>query len=169
MLVSSVRQSKARRGGTIVNVLTAVVFFGLIGAGLWWIMKTAGQAGQQYSEAMIETTDKATTLACQANLRTIGQNLQMYAISNNEFPASQEELVRWGGSTRLFRCPDPNGGTYVYVPGLGGGAPPASVVVYEPNAVHDGRCNALLLNGQIATLTPERLRQALEATLAARR
>jgi hypothetical protein len=168
MLVSRGKHSKARRGGTIVNVLTAVVFFGLIGAGLWWIIKTAGQAGQQYSEAMIDTTDKATTLACQANLRTIGQNLQMYAISNDEFPGSQEELVRWGGSTRLFRCPDPNGGTYVYVPGLGRGAPATSVVVYEPNAVHDGRCNVLFLNGQIAALVPEQLKQALEATLTAR-
>jgi hypothetical protein len=66
MLVSNGRRWKTRRGGTVVNVLTAVVFFGLIGAGLWWIVKTAGQAGQQCSEAMIGTTDKATTSACQA-------------------------------------------------------------------------------------------------------
>ena len=36
-------------GGTIINVLTGLIIFGLIGYGVYWIMKTTGQAGQQYA------------------------------------------------------------------------------------------------------------------------
>jgi hypothetical protein len=47
--------------------------------------------------------------------------------------------------------------------------PPTSVLLYETNPVHHGRCNALLLDGQIALLTPEDLKQAVAATLVRRR
>lgn len=164
MLVRNEADSRRVRGGTVINLITAIVFFGLIAAGIWWIMKTAGEAGQQYSEAMIKTTDRATALACQANFRTIGQNLQMYAISNEGFPETQEELVRFSGNTRLFHCPDPNGGPYVYVPGLRADMPAGKVLLYETRPVHEGKCNVLFLGGQIAALTPEQLRLALEAT-----
>jgi prepilin-type processing-associated H-X9-DG protein len=32
--------------------------------------------------------------------------------------------------------------------------------------VHDGKCNVLFLGGQIEALTPEQLKQAVDATLA---
>jgi len=157
------------RGGTIINILTGVVFFGLLAFGILWIIKTAGEAGQQYTGAMIDTRDKATAVTCQMNLRTIGQNLQMYAMSNEGFPGSQQELVSFCGSSRLFRCPDPNGGEFIYVPGQGGDMPASNVLVYESKPIHNGRCNVLFLNGQMAPLTPEELKQALAATLARRR
>ena len=157
------------RGGTIINILTAVVFFGLIAAGILWIMKTAGEAGQQYATAMVDTQDKATSLNCQMNLRTIGQNLQMYAIGNEGLPASIEELASWTGDSRVLRCPDPNGGEYVYIPGARTDDAAMRVVVYEPTPVHDGRHNVLFANGQIAALTPDELRAAIEGTLSGRR
>jgi len=156
-------------GGTIINIVTAVVFFGLIALGIMWIMKTAGEAGQQYTTAMVQTQDKAAAVSCQMNLRTIGQNLQMYAISNEGFPASQQELVSFCGNTRLFRCPDPNGADYIYIPGQRGDMPATNVLVYEPKPVHNGKCNVLFLSGQTAALTPEELRQALEMMRTQRR
>jgi len=156
-------------GGTIINVITAVIFFGLIGMGVWWVIKTTGQAGQQYTEAMIKTSHKAMTITCQSNLQAIWQNVHIYAISNEHFPETQQELVDFGGYTRLFHCPDPNGSQYVYIPGQDGGMPPTNVLVYESKPVHDGRCNVLFLGGQIEALTPEQLKQAIEATLAKRR
>lgn len=161
--------AKRRRGGTIINIITGIIFFGLIGLGIWWVIKTMGQAGEQYTTGMIRTSNKASTVACQANFRAIGQNLQMCAISNGSFPATQKELMDFSGYTRLFRCPDPNGSDYVYVPGQTGDMPSTNVVLYETEPVHDGRCNVLFLGGQIALLTPEELRQALEATTARRR
>lgn len=160
---------RGARGGTIINIITAVIFFGLIALGIMWIMKTAGEAGQQYTTAMVQTQDKATTVSCQMNLRTIGQNLQMYAISNEGFPASQQELVDFCGNTRLFRCPDPNGADYIYIPGQRGDRQAMNVLVYEPKPVHNGKCNVLFLSGQTAALTPEELKQALEMMRTQRR
>ena len=100
------RRSHRECGGTVANVITAVIFFGLIGMGVWWVIKTTGQAGQQYTEAMIKTKHKATTLNCQMNMQTIFQNVHIYAVSNEHFPESQAELVELflGMQTRRH-CP----------------------------------------------------------------
>jgi prepilin-type processing-associated H-X9-DG protein len=157
-------------GGTIANVVTGLVFFGLIGYGVYWIMKTTGEAGQQYATAMVKTHDKASSLSCQMNLRSIGQTLQTYAISNEAYPASQQELVDFAGyGSKLFHCPDPNGGEYIYVPGHRTDGSGPGLLVYESKPVHNGKCNVLLSDGQITSLTPEELQQALQATPARRR
>ncbi|UCG55759.1 MAG: hypothetical protein JSU70_12910 [Phycisphaerales bacterium] len=160
-----------RRGdldvGTFINVAFAVIVLGLIGYGVWWVIKTFGEAGQQYTGAMVETRYTALTVKCQTNLRAIGQNIQMYAISNEQFPPSTQELIDFGGNTRLFQCPDPNGSKYVYIPGQSGDMLGANILVYEPKAVHDGRCGVLTLGGQIGLLKPEELQAALAATRAA--
>jgi len=170
-------------GGTIINVITGLVFFGLIGYGVYWVMKTTGQAGQQYATAMVNTKKSATTLACQMNLRSIGQTLQTYAITNEAFPASQQELADFagygtgsptqnfalGGPSKLFHCPDPNGGEYLYLPGHRTDDAAPAVMVYESKPVHNGKCNVLFADGQIVPLAPEELQQALEAAPARRR
>lgn len=156
-------------GGTIINIVAAMIFLGLLGLGIWWIIKSVGKAGQQYTDTMIEATYTATTVKCQTNLRAIGQNIQMYNITNGRFPPSLEELVEWSGSTQLFRCPAPDGERYVYIPGQNGGMSPTNVLLYEPKAVHDGRCNVLRLGGQIELLRPEEVQQAVARTLASLR
>jgi hypothetical protein len=153
-------------GGTIINVITGVIFFGLLGMFIWWVIKTTGKAGQQYADVMVNTSHKATTLRCQSNMQTIFKNLNIYAISNEHFPESQQELVDFGGYTKLFHCPDPNGSEYVYIPGQSGDMSPSNVLLYESKPVHDGRCNVLFLSGQIEPLTPEQLKQAVDATTA---
>jgi hypothetical protein len=153
-------------GGTIINIITAIIFFGLIALGILWVIKNVGQAGQQYTEGMVNTQNKAINVSCQMNLRSIGQNIQMYAISNESFPPSLEALISWSGSTQLFQCPDPEGGKYVYIPGQNNNMPPTNILIYEPNPVHNGRCNVLRLNLQIESLSPEQLQQAIEQTMA---
>jgi prepilin-type processing-associated H-X9-DG protein len=156
-------------GGTIINVITGLIFFGLIGFGVYWVIKQTGQASGQYMTAMVNTKKKATTLACEMNLRSIYQTLQTYAISNESFPASQQELVTFASyGSKLFHCPDPNGGEYLYLPGHRTDDAAPAVLVYESKPVHNGKCNALFSDGQIVSLTPEELQQALEAAPARR-
>ncbi|MGE5297212.1 MAG: hypothetical protein ACM3VT_20500 [Solirubrobacterales bacterium] len=168
-VIGSRRGVRARpSGGTIINILTGLIFFGLLGAGVYWVMKTAGEAGQQYSTALVDTHHKSLVLSCQMNLRSIGQSLQTYAISSEEFPDSQQDLVDYCGSSKLFRCPDPCGVDYVYIPGARADMPPTTVLVYEPKPVHDGKCNVLFLGGQTALLTPDELKLVVDATTARR-
>lgn len=153
-------------GGTIINVITAIIFFGLIALGVLWVIKNVGEAGQQYTEGMIKTQNKALSVTCQMNLRSIAQNIQIYAMSNDSFPPSLQALIEFSGSTQLFQCPDPEGGKYVYIPGQNNNMPPANILLYEPEPVHDGRCNVLRLNSQIESLSPEELKQAVVQTIA---
>ncbi len=151
-------------GGTIVNVITGLILVGLVGLFVYWVIKMTGQAGEQYMTGMVNTQKKATTLSCQMNLRSIYQTLQTFAISNEAYPDSQQGLVDFAGyGSKLFHCPDPNGGEYIYIPGHRPDASAPSVLVYETKPVHDGKCNVLLSDGQIAALTPEELQQALGA------
>lgn len=153
-------------GGTIINIITAIIFFGLIALAVLWVIKNVGEAGQQYTEGMIKTQNKAVTVTCQLNLRTIAQNIQMYAMSNDSFPPSLEALISWSGSTQLFQCPDPEGGKYVYIPGQNSSMPPTNILLYEPRPVHDGRCSVLRLGRQIELLSPEQVQKAVAQTLA---
>ena len=157
------------KGGTIINLLFALVFLGLIGLGVWWVIKSFGQAGEQYTQTMIDTKYTAETVKCQTNLRAIAQNIQIYALSNEGFPPSLQALIEWSGSTQLFKCPSSDAGEYVYIPGQNGGMSPANVLLYESKPVHDGRCSVLRLGGQIELLTPEELQQALAQTQASLR
>ena len=153
-------------GGTIINIVTAIIFFGLIALAVLWVIKNIGEAGQQYTDSMIKTQNKAVTVKCQMNLRTIAQNIQIYALSNDRYPPSLEALIEFSGSTQLFQCPDPEGDKYVYIPGQNSSMPPTNILLYETRPVHDGRCNVLRLSRQIESLSPEEVQQAVAQTLA---
>lgn len=153
-------------GGTIINIIVALIFFGLLACGILWLIKSFADVGKQYGDTMVETTYRAETVKCQTNLRTIWQNIQMYVISNDAFPPTQEALVEWSGNTQLFRCPASEGESYVYIPGQNPAMSPMNILLYEPKPVHDGRCSVLRLGGQLELLTPEELQQALAQTRA---
>jgi len=157
-------QRGVRLGGTIINVVTAIIFFGLLILAVSWVVKQWGQATEEYTGAMIDAKHDALSVKCQTNMRTIGQNIQIFAISNDGLPASLDELRRWSGNSELYRCPAPDGAEYVYIPGQSNDMPASNILVYEPNAVHDGHCSVLLLGGAIGLLTPEELDQALAQT-----
>jgi|GEM_PF-561759 len=162
-------------GGTVANVVFGLVLVLLLGLALWWVFKNIGEAGQQYSQVLVDTKYTAITVRCQTNMRTIWQNLQMYAAANGKFPESKDALMEWSENSRLFRCPATDGPEYMYIPGQNPDMPAtnspagrAGVLVYEPRAVHDGRCSVLRLGGQVELLTPEELKLAVAATLARR-
>ncbi len=157
--------SKREYGGTIINIVTALIFFGLLGYSIMWLIKGFGEAGEQYGEVMVQAKHDATSVSCQMNMRAIGQNLQMYAVSNGTFPASLEELMEFSGNTRLFKCPSPEGEQYEYIPGQSGNSSDQNIVLFEPKAVHDGRAGVLRLGGQTEMLTSEQLEEALALTL----
>ena len=158
--------NEKRRGGTIINIITAVIFFGLILAGVLWVIKTAGDMGGQYTTAMVNTENKATLISCQSNLHAIWQSIQAYGLSNDKLPDSFDELVAETGSTKVFQCPEPNSPKYAYIPGQDLDSPPDNVLLYEPEPVHNGKGNVLRVNGAIDLLTPEELQAAIEQTKA---
>ena len=47
-------RSRRESGGTIVNVITALIFFGLLGYGIMWLIRGFGEAGEQYGETMVQ-------------------------------------------------------------------------------------------------------------------
>lgn len=161
---SVLRAEKRMRGGTIINALVGIVFFAGLAMGIWWIFKQVGTAGEQYTTAMVNTSHKASALKCQMNMRSIYQSIQVFAMSDGELPATQERLIECCGSSRVFRCDEPNAPPYVYIPDQRPDMPPSNVLVYEPAPVHEGCSAVLFLGGQIAMLTPEELKLALEAT-----
>lgn len=158
----------ARRGdvdiGKLIGIVIALIILGLFGFGIWWVIKSVGEAGQQYTNVLIDTRHKAMVIQCQTNLQAIWQDLQTYAVSNERFPPSLEALVEWGANPQLLQCQAPDGQRYVYIPGQHGDMPGRNVLVYEPKAVHDGRCSILRLNGQIELLTPEQAQLAVTET-----
>ena len=157
---------KREHGGTIVNIITALVFFGLLGYGIIWLIKGFGEAGEQYTDTMVQAKYNTISVECQMNLQNIGKNLYMYAATNGTYPESLEELMRFSGNTQLFKCPSLEGEQYKYIPGHGANSPDSNVVLYETKAVHNGRAGVLRLGGQVELLTPEELQQAINHTLA---
>lgn len=158
----------AQRGsvdvGRLVGIVIALIVLGLLGFGVWWIIKSVGEAGSQYGEALVDTKRKATALQCQLNLRAIWQNLRMYAVDNESFPPSLEALAQWGVDSQLLHCQAPDGQRYAYIPGQYKDTSGKNVLVYEPNAAHDGRCNLIRLDGQIELLTPDQVQAAVTKT-----
>ncbi len=158
----------AQRGsvdvGKLIGIVISLIVLGLLGLGIVWIVKSMGEAGSQYTGAMVNTKRKAVALECQMNLNTIRQNLRMYAIEKESFPPSLKTLVDWGFDSQLLRCPAPDGGQYVYIPGQNENMPGQNVLVYEIKAAHDGRCHLLRVNGQIDLLSPQQVQAEVNKT-----
>ena len=143
------RQRCVRRRGSTTDIIAVIVVLGLVGAGVWWVIKTMGQAGQQYTEGMIRARDNATSVRCQMNMRALWQMLETSATAEGTYPQSRQELEQLCGDSRLLRCPDPNGAEYVYLPPKRIDDKAVRIVLYELKAVHDGRCSVLLSDGQM--------------------
>jgi hypothetical protein len=158
---STLYHRRPRCGGSVKDVVAVVIFLGLVGLGVWWVIKTMGQAGQQYTKGMVQARENATSVKCQMNMRSVWEMLQTSATVDGAYPQSRQELERLCGNSRLLRCPDPNGAPYVYLPPKRIDEASVQVVLYEPNAVHNGRCSVLLSNGQLGLIRSEELKAAL--------
>ncbi|MHC4740584.1 MAG: hypothetical protein ACYS8Z_01655, partial [Planctomycetota bacterium] len=145
---------------------TGLIVLGLAILAISWIVRQWGRAAEEYTGGIIQTKQNAESVTCQMNMRTIGQNIQIYFLTNEEFPPSMDELRQFSGSSKLFRCPDREGAEYIYVPGQTNEMSGSNILVYEPNAVHDDHCSVLLLNGAVGLIGPEELDAALRKTQA---
>lgn len=158
----------AQRGsvdvGKLIGLVISLIILGLLGYGVWWVIKNTADAGSQYGEAMVDTKRKAVVLQCQLNLRSIWQNLRAYEIENESFPPSLEALVQWGTNPQLLQCPAVDKQTYTYIPGQHGNMYGGNVLIYESTAAHEGRCNLLRMDGQIELLTPEQVQAEVSKT-----
>jgi hypothetical protein len=163
----SQKSISAQRGsadiGKLIGIVVSLIVLGLLGFGVWKIIKSMEDAGSQYTGAMVNTKRKAVALQCQMNLNTIRQNLRIYSIEKESFPPSLKTLVG-GADSKLLRCSAPDGGQYLYVPGQNGNMPGQNVLVYELKAAHDGRCNLLRVNGQVDLLTPDQVQAEVNKT-----
>ena len=140
---------------------TGIILLGLVGLGIWWVIKSIGQAGQQYTRAVIQAREDGTEIGCQMNLRSVWQVLQANVAAEGAYPETRQELVRLCGDSRLLRCPDPNGADYVYLPPHRIDAATPQIVLYEPKAAHGGRCSVLLSDGRLGLFRPEEIKAAL--------
>jgi hypothetical protein len=148
----------------LIVIIISLIVLGFLGLGASWIIKSMGEAGSQYSGAMVNTKRKAVALQCQMNLNNIRQNLRMYSIEKEGFPPSLKTLVDWGADSQLLRCSAPDGGQYLYIPGQNENMPGQNVLLYELKPAHQGRCNLLRVNGQMELLTPEQVQAEVTKT-----
>lgn len=105
-------KNRVRKGGSTTDIVFLLLVLGLIGGGIWWLLKSYGKATEQVADAMIQTKQNATDLTCHMNLRSVYQTLQVSLIGEDSYPETKEELRRLCGDSRLLTCPDPNGGEY---------------------------------------------------------
>ena len=117
-----------------------------------------------YLGAVVHTKKWAESVKCKTRLSTLYKDLEMYAVINEAFPASLAELIDSGSDPQLLKCPAPNGQEYVYIPGHEPAKPSTIILVYERDAVHDGKCHVLRLDGQVDALSPEQLSSELSRT-----
>ncbi len=148
----------------LVNLFVIALFIGLFGFGIWWVIKSLGQAGEQYTGAVVQTKLNAESVECQNTLRVIGQNIQMYSLTNEGFPDSLDTLADWAGDSRMLHCPAGDKQPYVYIPGQRPDMRGENILVYEKQPIHDGKCGVLLLSGRVTLLTPQQLQIAVTQT-----
>jgi prepilin-type processing-associated H-X9-DG protein len=118
-----------------------------------------------YLGGLVGAKEMAEREACMAQLGAIRTALKVYSAAHDGLPGSLKYLVDEGmfGSNQL-RCPHRLGKEYVYIAGLGEDMSGDCVLVYEPEGVHQGKCNVLLLDGQIPLMTPEEVQAAVAET-----
>jgi hypothetical protein len=155
------RQRAIRQGGTTTDIIAVIILLGLVGLGVWWVIKTMGQSSQQYTQAVVKARKDAIGMGCQMNMRSVWQVLQANVAAEGTYPETRQELANLCGGSKVLRCPDPNGVDYVYLPPKRIDSEAPQIVLYEPKAVHEGRCSVLLSDGRLGFLSPEELKAAL--------
>ena len=110
-----------------------------------------------YFKSMGIARDLTEERACEVNLRDISLALRMYAVTEEQFPPGMVRRDGWEGLSlpaEKLRCPSRSGREYVYIPGQDPTMPEDNVLLYEAEALHNGRCHVLRLGGTIDKLTP---------------
>lgn len=155
--------STAHCRGAMRDIVFIVLVLGLIAWGIEWLARRWGAALHQDITVSMKAKKQAEELACRENLQAVYEALTLCSTSGEPIPQNKDELLKWCGGNKTFRCPDPNGSEYVYIPPKSLDDSPPDLIVYEPNAVHDGKSHILLSDGSIGLVTPEKLQAILKA------
>src|SRR5262249_16615952 len=99
---------------------------------------------------------------CSANLRGIGQGMQIYAQDDDEFPPNLQALINNLNSTpKQFVCPQSNtpvghvNACYIYIPGQTGHSNRRNGMIYEKRGNHsDDLANVLFVDGHVESIRP---------------
>jgi hypothetical protein len=115
-----------------------------------------------YFDAVFGAKRRAELALGMNRLRVLSTALMLYAARHDgKFPASLKDLKQ----PELLRSPGAAALPYKYVPGQTSDLS-ANVLVYEGQAVRDGKVLILRVNGSIEGMTPEHLRRELARTTA---
>jgi len=155
-----------RSGGSLTDLIVVIIILVLIGAGVMWVIKRTGEAGQEYAEGMVSAHNQASSIVCKSNMGQIYQVIQMYSMTEDAFPETFNDLVNEVGTSRVFECSEPNCPSFEYIPGQSFNSPENNILLYEPAASHDGKCTVLRVGGTVEMLAPEELEAAIRQTKA---
>ena len=113
-----------------------------------------------YLQTVIYSRTFAETRKCQTRLRTLSQELRIYASMNEKFPDSLAELRR----PDLTKSPMRDAGSYKYVGGQTPRMDGNNVLVYLEEINHRGKYHVLRLGGTVEEVDPKNLPAELQAT-----
>lgn len=156
------QRSSRRCHGSARDTIFIILVLGLIGWGIFHVIRLWGTATEQYTHTAIQAHQQGKALACQLNLKAIYQALMICITSGEPIPQNKDELLEWCGGNKTFRCPDPNGGEYIYLPPKTLDTPKPIIIAFEPNAVHDGHFHVLFSDGTITPVSEKFLPDLLD-------
>lgn len=110
-----------------------------------------------YLETVIHSKTFAETRTCQLRLRSLGQELRIYAAAEGKFPASLADLK----NPNLTKSPMRGNPEYIYIAGQSPNTPPRNILVYLEQTNHADKHHVLYIDGTTDSLTPEDLEKKL--------
>lgn len=111
-----------------------------------------------YFETVIHSKTVTETRMCQVRLRSLGQELRLYAAAEGKFPPSLADLK----NPNLIKSPMRPNPEYLYIAGQSPNMPPRNILVYLEQTNHENKCHVLYIDGTTASLSPEALKKALD-------
>lgn len=153
-------------GRHVWKFVTIAIILAIVGGLVWGIMytlKNVGQTGEQYAQGLAGGLERAKDVTCQENLANLYKTLAIFRQSEQGPPMTLHELIQknYSGPENL-RCPKTKTDfEYIYQAET---ESPQNVLVYEPDAPHEGKGYVLRLNGRIDCVTSDQLKAEVDAT-----
>lgn len=152
--------------GLMLGVLVAVVVAIAWAIHAYKPPKNGGGGGlPNYLDGVFGAKHMAESVSSMHNIGLIRDGLEKYRSAHGEYPPYLKDLVdnAMVPAGALY-APDRESQAYKYIRGQNPKMRGDNILVYEEKPIHRDKCNVLRLNGQIETLTPEQLKEAVEQT-----
>jgi len=110
-----------------------------------------------YIDSVLNARKQAEDLKCRMTLKDLDVAFRLYTLNHKgKVPPTLEELAKAADLTPAqLRCPAKGGKPYVYIPPTSVAAKSAMVIIRDAEACHDGKINALRLNGAVVSLSAD--------------